>query len=66
MTTDKILGTVMGIVAKLPVEAVKGFADMLSAVLQGKPDKAAQLAKLVSETIAIKAAGSVPFRARGR
>ena len=66
MTPDQILGTVMGIVAKLPVEAVKGFADMLGAIFQGRPDKAERLARLTAETLAIRAAGRTPFRVRDR
>lgn len=66
MNPEQILGTVMGIVAKLPVEAVKGFADMLGAILSGRPDKAERLARLTAETLAIRAAGKAPFNARGK
>ena len=66
MNPNAILGTVMGIVAKLPVEAVKGFADMLSAIFQGRPDRAERLARITAETVAIKQAGKAPFRARGK
>ena len=48
------LETVANILAKLPPEAVKGFIDMLGAILGGKPDKATRLAKLTAETIAAK------------
>jgi len=49
-----ILETVANILAKLPPEAVKGFADMLGAIFSGKPDKAERLARLAAETIAAR------------
>ncbi len=48
------LETVAGILAKLPPDAVKGFIDMLGAIIGGKPDKAERLARLTAETIAAK------------
>lgn len=48
------LETVASILGKLPPEAVKGFVDMLRAVLRGRPDKAQRLARLTAETIAAK------------
>jgi hypothetical protein len=48
------LETVANILAKLPPEAVKGFIDMLGAILSGKPDKAERLARLTAGTIAAK------------
>lgn len=58
------LETVAGILAKLPPEAVKGFVGMLNAIFSGRPDKAERLARLTAETIAIRQAGKLPFRAR--
>ena len=49
-----VLETVANILAKLPPEAVKGFVDMLGAILGGKPDKAVRLARLTAETVAAR------------
>jgi hypothetical protein len=48
------LETVANILAKLPPSAVKGFLDMLGAILGGRPDKAERLARLTAETLAAK------------
>ena len=50
----KALETVATILAKLPPEAVKGFVDLLNALLAGRPDKAERLARLTAETLAAK------------
>lgn len=66
MSASEILNNVMGIVAALPPDAISAFANMLSAILSGKPDKAERLARLTAETLAIRAAGKAPFKARGK
>jgi hypothetical protein len=51
-----ILETVANILATLPPDAVGEFAEMLGAIISGKPDKAERLARLTAETVAAKAA----------
>lgn len=47
-----VLETVARILASLPPEAVNGFGSMLSAILSGKPDKAAQHARVTAAAVA--------------
>ena len=60
----KILETVAMILGKLPANAVSEFANLLSDLLAGRADKAAQRARIVAQTLAIKEAARAPFRAK--
>lgn len=60
----KILETVATILAKLPPAVVAEFANLLGDLLAGRAEKAAQRARIVAQTLAIKEAARAPYRAR--
>jgi hypothetical protein len=60
----KILETVATILAKLPPGIVEEFGRLLGDLLAGRADKAAQRARIVAETLAIKESARAPYRAR--
>ena len=60
----KILETVAQILGKLPASAVKEFANLLSDLLAGRAEEAAERARIVAQTLAIKEAARAPYRAK--
>jgi hypothetical protein len=60
----KILETVATILGKLPAGLVAEFAALLGDLLAGRSEKAAQRARIVAQTLAIKEATRAPYRAR--
>lgn len=60
----KVLETVATILAKLPPDIVSEFASLLGDLLAGRADKAAQRARIVAQTLAIKEAARAPYRAK--
>lgn len=60
----KALETVATILGKLPPERVADFGSMLGDLLAGRGERAAQRARIIAQTLAIKAAARAPYRAR--
>jgi hypothetical protein len=64
MSAVNALGTVAEILGKLPPAMVKDFVGLLGDLLAGRSAKAAERARLIAETLAIKEAARSPYRAK--
>jgi hypothetical protein len=60
----KILETVAVILGKLPANMVTEFAGLLGDLLAGRSEKAAQRARIIAQTLAIKQAARAPYKAK--
>lgn len=58
-----LLDTVTDIVGALPPDKVAQFVSMLGDLKAGRGDKAAQRARIIAQTLAIKEAARAPYRA---
>jgi hypothetical protein len=57
-------GKLMEVVSNLPPGTVGSVGLLLDSLLKGKPEVAAQNARVVASALAIKAAARAPYRAK--
>lgn len=61
---EKYVAKVLEIVDKLPPGTVGALGLLFDGILAGKPNVAAANARVVSQSLAIKAAARAPYRAK--